>query len=43
VPLYVGTAREQTKAMIADPNGNAIERKAYADPAAAFGGPDAEG
>ena len=38
-----GTAREQTKAMIADPSGNAIELKAYADPAAAFAGPDAEG
>jgi hypothetical protein len=33
---YAGTSREQTKAMIADPSGNAIELKAYADPAAAF-------
>ena len=33
---YAGTPREQTKAMIADPSGNAIELKAYADPAAAF-------
>lgn len=31
-----GTPREQTKAMIADPSGNAIELKCYADPAAAF-------
>ncbi len=31
-----GTPREQTKAMIADPSGNAIELKAYADPTAAF-------
>ncbi len=31
-----GTPREQTKAMIADPSGNAVELKAYADPAAAF-------
>jgi extradiol dioxygenase family protein len=31
-----GTAREQTKAMVADPSGNAIELKSYADPAAAF-------
>jgi extradiol dioxygenase family protein len=33
---YAGTPREQTKAMIADPSGNAIELKAYADPTAAF-------
>jgi len=33
---YAGTPREQTKAMIADPSGNAIELKAYADPAVAF-------
>ena len=33
---YAGTPREQTKAMIADPSGNAIELKTYADPAAAF-------
>jgi extradiol dioxygenase family protein len=31
-----GTAREQTKAMIADPSGNAIELKTYANPTAAF-------
>jgi hypothetical protein len=31
-----GTAREQTKAMIADPSGNAIELKTYADPQSAF-------
>jgi hypothetical protein len=31
-----GTPREQTKAMIADPSGNAIELKSYADPDAAF-------
>ncbi len=31
-----GTPRAQTKAMIADPSGNAIELKTYADPAAAF-------
>ena len=33
---YAGTPREQTKAMIVDPSGNAIELKTYADPAAAF-------
>ena len=33
---YAGTDREQTKAMLADPSGNAIELKAYADPDAAF-------
>jgi extradiol dioxygenase family protein len=33
---HAGTARAQTKAMIADPSGNAIELKTYADPAAAF-------
>ena len=31
-----GTPREQTKAMIADPSGNAIELKSYADLDAAF-------
>jgi extradiol dioxygenase family protein len=31
-----GTERAQTKAMIADPSGNAIELKSYADPSAAF-------
>jgi uncharacterized protein len=38
---YEGTAREQTKAMITDPSGNAIELKAYANPVAAFEGPTA--
>jgi uncharacterized protein len=38
---FEGTAREQTKAMIADPSGNAIELKAYANPVAAFKGPTA--
>ena len=38
---YAGTPREQTKAMIADPSGNAIELKAYADPVAAFARPSA--
>jgi len=33
---YAGTPRAQTKAMIVDPSGNAIELKTYADPAAAF-------
>ena len=33
---YAGTGRSQTNAMIADPSGNAIELKTYADPAAAF-------
>jgi hypothetical protein len=33
---YAGTDREQTKAMIADPSGNAIELKTYADPPSAF-------
>jgi len=33
---HAGTSRAQTKAMIADPSGNAIELKTYADPAAAF-------
>jgi extradiol dioxygenase family protein len=31
-----GTDHEQTKAMIADPSGNAIELKTYHDPGAAF-------
>ena len=31
-----GTPREQTKAMIADPSGNAIELKSYADAEAAL-------
>jgi hypothetical protein len=31
-----GTDREQTKAMIADPSGNAIELKTYTDPPSAF-------
>jgi uncharacterized protein len=33
---YADTPRAQTKAMIADPSGNAIEIKAYANPVAAF-------
>jgi uncharacterized protein len=33
---YENTPREQTKAMIVDPSGNAIELKTYADPGAAF-------
>jgi extradiol dioxygenase family protein len=33
---YAGTPREQTKAKIADPSGNVIEIKTYADPTAAF-------
>jgi uncharacterized protein len=33
---HAGTPLEQTKAKILDPSGNAIELKAYADPAAAF-------
>jgi extradiol dioxygenase family protein len=33
---YPGTPQEQTKAMVADPSGNAIELKAYADPESAF-------
>ncbi len=33
---YAGTDREQTKALIADPSGNAIELKTYTDRAAAF-------
>jgi hypothetical protein len=33
---YAGTERAQTKAMVADPSGNAIELKTYADPGAAF-------
>ena len=33
---HAGTPRAQTKAMIGDPSGNAIELKSYADPAAAF-------
>jgi extradiol dioxygenase family protein len=33
---YAGTPRAQTKAMIVDPSGNAIELKSYADPSAAF-------
>jgi len=32
----VGTPREQHKAMVCDPSGNAIEVKAYADPGAAW-------
>jgi uncharacterized protein len=33
---YAGTPQEQTKTKIADPSGNVIELKAYADPSAAF-------
>ncbi len=33
---HAGTDHEQTKAMIADPSGNAIELKTYTDPVAAF-------
>ena len=35
---FAGTSREQRKAMVADPSGNAIELKTYADPGAALGG-----
>jgi extradiol dioxygenase family protein len=34
---HAGTPREQAKAMIADPSGNAIEFKTYRDPGAALG------
>ena len=33
---FVGTPREQRKAMVADPSGNAIELKTYKDPGAAL-------
>jgi extradiol dioxygenase family protein len=33
-----GTDREQTKATLLDPSGNAIELKSYADPASALSG-----
>jgi extradiol dioxygenase family protein len=33
---FAGTQREQTKAMVLDPSGNAIELKSYVDPTAAF-------
>ncbi len=33
---YAGTRREQTKAMVLDPSGNAIELKTYVDPEAAL-------
>jgi extradiol dioxygenase family protein len=33
---YAGTRQEQRKAKILDPSGNAVEIKAYVDPAAAF-------
>ena len=33
---HAGTARQQTKCKLADPAGNVIELKTYADPAAAF-------
>ncbi len=35
---YVGTPREQRKAMVNDPSGNAIEFKTYKDPSAALSG-----
>ena len=35
---FAGTPREQRKAMVADPSGNAIEFKTYTDPGAALGG-----
>ncbi len=35
---HAGTPREQHKAMVADPSGNAIELKTYADPGAALRG-----
>jgi uncharacterized protein len=34
---FAGTPRQQTKAKLRDPDGNVIELKSYADPAAAFG------
>ena len=36
---YPGTPREQTKAKILDPSGNAIELKTYVDPVAALSPP----
>ena len=33
---YAGTPKEQTKAKVLDPDGNAIELKSYADPTAAL-------
>jgi extradiol dioxygenase family protein len=33
---YTGTPKEQTKAKVLDPDGNAIELKSYADPASAL-------
>jgi len=33
---HAGTPREQTKCKLADPAGNVIELKTYADPGAAF-------
>jgi extradiol dioxygenase family protein len=33
---HVGTPREQRKAMVTDPSGNAIELKTYSDPVAAL-------
>jgi uncharacterized protein len=35
---YAGTPAEQTKAMVVDPSGNAVEIKTYADPSAALSG-----
>ncbi len=39
---YPGTPREQTKSKLADPSGNVIELKSYADPDAALERPAAE-
>jgi uncharacterized protein len=33
---YAGTSRQQTKGKLADPSGNVIELKTYADPSEAF-------
>jgi extradiol dioxygenase family protein len=38
---YAGTSQEQTKAVILDPSGNAIELKAYVDAPAALETPAA--
>jgi len=34
--VHGGTPRQQTKCKLADPSGNVIELKTYADPEAAF-------
>jgi uncharacterized protein len=39
---YRGTARQQTKATISDPSGNAIELKWYANPAVGQEAPDSQ-